>query len=211
MPSIPFEQRLLEASPPDRRRLIARRPASIGEADVHALTERARALSTADPVESLRIAEIAGELAEALDSARSRALALRVRALALRAQARWSEALEAFEAGVQAAEEAGDTLLAAQIPIAAVETLAQLSRYEEALSLAASLETRLRAMGAEEDAAKVAANAGNVFFQREAFAEALAAWERALADFEARGLQMPAAGMRMNVANVLTQLNRLPE
>ncbi|HLV80505.1 MAG TPA: CHAT domain-containing protein [Chthonomonadaceae bacterium] len=211
MPSLPFEQRLLAASPQERRRLIARRPASVGEEAVRALAERARALSTADPGESLRVAEAAGELAEALGSARSRALALRAQALALRAQARWPEALEAFEAGARTAEAAGEMLLAAQIPIAAVETLAQLGRYEEALSLADTLERRLRALGAEEDAAKVAANAGNVHFQREAFLEALAAWERALGDFEARGLEMPAAGMRMNVANVLTQLNRLPE
>lgn len=206
-----FEQQLLKASPEERRRLIARRPASVGEQEVHGLAEQARAMTAMNPVEGLRLAEVAWDLADALGGARGRALALRARAVALRAQARWADALTAFETAAQAAEEAGDALLAAQAPIAATETLAQLGRYEEALALAATLESRLRALGAEEDAAKVVANAGNIYFQREAYGEALEAWSRSRDYFQARELWIPAARLQMNIANVLTHLNRLPE
>jgi CHAT domain-containing protein/tetratricopeptide (TPR) repeat protein len=102
-------------------------------------------------------------------------------------------------------------LLAAQIPIAATETLAHLGRHDEALSLAASLEQRLRALGAEEDAAKVLANAGNIHFERDAYREAMDCWTRALAYFDARGEHVSVARLRMNLANVLTHLSRLPE
>ncbi len=201
-------ERLLALRPEERRRLIARVPAR--EAEVHALAERARATAQADPVESLRVAEVAGELAEPLGG-RARALALRARAVALRAQARWPEALEAFRTGAQAAEEASDSLLAAQIPIAATEALAQMGRYDEALRLAADLERRLGSLGASEDAAKVLANSGNIHFQRSAYAPALECWRRALEYFEGAGQEVPAARLRMNVANVLVHLGRVPE
>src|SRR5437763_1633435 len=179
MPPRSFEEQLLAASPEARRRLIDRRRASVGEAEVHAIAERARAAATANPAESRRLAEVAAELAEALQALRGRALAQRALGVALRAQARWAEAVEAFNEGARLAEAAGDPLLAAQIPIAAPEALAQLGRYDEALELARSLEKRLRARGAGDDAAKVLANAGNVHAARERFAEALECWERA--------------------------------
>jgi tetratricopeptide (TPR) repeat protein len=206
-----FEQQLLDAAPDARPRLIRRRPRCVGEAEVNALAERARAVASANPAEASRIAGVAWELAEALDSARGRAWALRARAAALRWQGRWAESVEAFYAGAQSARDAGDLVLAAQVPIAAPEALAQLGRYDEALQLACSLESSLRALGAEEDAAKVVANAGNIHFERERFAQALDCYERGLAYFEAHGQQIPVARLRMNIANVLTQLGQFED
>ncbi len=211
MRAIDFPQQLLDASDQRRRQLLNERPETVGESEVNTLAERARAEADAHPVEALRIADVAWELAEALEAPRARALAYRARAVALRAQARWSEARECFREGARLAEEAGDPRLAAQIPIAETETLAQLGRYEEALHLADGLERRLRALGAEEDAAKVIANAGNIHFQREAYAQALDCWERALHYFTQQNQPIPVARLQMNIANVLTHLNRLPE
>lgn len=211
MPETPFEQQLLAAEPAERARLLKGIPDGVGEAEVHALAERARAAGTADPVESLRVAEASLALAEALGAARGRALALRAQAVALRAQSRWQEAVDSFGAAVAAAREAGDPLLAAQIPIAATEALAQLGRYDEAFRLAADIEAQLRSLGADEDAAKVLANTGNIHFQREEYAAALGQWEGALAYFVTVGQEVPSARLRMNIANVLTHLNRLPE
>src|SRR5438874_12999567 len=111
-------EQLLTAAPEERSRAIARDRALLGEAEVNALAERARAAAQADPRESLRLAGIACDLANVLEGARGRALSLRAQGVALRALARWQDALEAFMAGARAAEEANDPLLAAQIPIA---------------------------------------------------------------------------------------------
>jgi CHAT domain-containing protein len=204
-------QALLEADAVTRPQLIARLPHAILEPQIEVLSAAARAASASDPAESRRLAEITQEVADAIGTPRSHAFALWARAAAYRAQGRFEDALTAFDGGAAQAERAGDALLAARIPIAATETLAQLGRYAEALERAESLENRLRALGSEDDAAKVVANAGNVHFQREAFAEALACWERALHYFTERGETLRAARLQMNVANALTGLHRLPE
>jgi CHAT domain-containing protein len=206
-----FEQELLAVSPEARRPLMARFSGFVQEPLVEALAARARAASAVSPAESLRLAGIVGEMAEVVGSARAHACASWARGAALRSLARFDEALEAFLTGAQCAEQANDTLLAARIPMAAPETLAQLGRYDEALRLSSDLETRFHALGAPDDAAKVVANAGNIHFQREDYAEALAHWERALAFFEERGEQVRAARLRMNVGNALCCLYRLSE
>src|SRR5690242_13498102 len=121
MPENALLDALVAADQEGRRRLIDRERARIAAAHVDSLSERARAAAQADPVQSLRLAGIAAELAEVTGGARARAIALRVQALALRAQGRPAEALDAFTAGTRAAEEAQDPLLAAQILIAATE------------------------------------------------------------------------------------------
>jgi tetratricopeptide (TPR) repeat protein len=204
-------ERLIGAEPEGLAPLIARERGALGEAEVDALAERARAAAQADPAESLRLAGIAGAVAEGVQGGRARALALRARGVALRAQARWEEALESLFEGARAAEEAGDPLLAAQVPIAATEALAQLGRYDEAFALASALEGRLRSLGAEEDAAKIQANVGNIHFQREHYAEARQCWTAALEYFQDAGQEAAAARLRMNLANVLTYLHRLAE
>lgn len=211
MPVTEFAQSLLQAAPDMRQALIHVRRGTISEADVESLADQARGAARVNPAESLRIAEIAGEVAGALGRERGHALALRARAVALWAQGRLPEALEAFETGARTAERAGDPLLAARIPILAIETLAQTGRHAEALALAASLEQRLHALGADEDAMKVVANAGNIHFEREAYSEALDSWRRALRFFQERGQRVPVASLQVNIANVLTHLSLLPE
>jgi tetratricopeptide (TPR) repeat protein len=206
-----FVEALLATSSEEQQGMLARRPAGVGEAQVDQLAEQARAQAPADPAASLRIAELAVRLAEALAMPRARALAQRAHAVALLGHARWVDALACFDEGARLATAAGDPLLAAQIPIAATDTLAQLGRYDEAFALARKLEAALRHHGAEADAAKVVANAGNIYFRREAYGEALRHWQQALAYFESRDAHTPVARLRMNVASALTHLHRLPE
>lgn len=209
--NVTFLDRLVAAPDGERAALIAQLPEGIGESEVDMLAERSLTLSASMPAESLRIAKTAIELAEALGAPRGRALAFRALAVVLRASGQWQDALECFDQGVRCAEEAGDALLAAQIPIAQTDALAQLSRFDDALRLADSIYTRLRNLGAEEDAAKVLSNTGNIHFRREAYSNALDCWLQALAFFESRGDTLRMANHRMKIANVYTHLNRLPE
>ena len=208
-----LQQRLLDAPPPERQSLL--QTEAVGEADVFQLAERARAGASAHPGEALRIAEVAWEVAGHLDTAKGRAWALRARGVALRAQGKWQAALDCFAQGVEWANKAEDALLAAQIPIAGIEALAQLGRYEEAFGQAQELEKRLRELGATEDAAKAAGNAGNIYFQREAYEDALTYWQRAQDYFQSapssQSVQMAMAYLHMNIGNVLTHLGRPQE
>lgn len=206
-----LEREILAATPDARLRRIEGCSLSTVESLVEMLAARARAASTVSPTESLRISEITWELAAPLSSPRAHAHARWAQGAALRALSRFEEAVNAFQEGSQYAIEAGDPHLAARIPMGATETLAQLGRHEEALQLSADLEARFNALGAAEDAAKVIANAGNIYFQREDFSQALEYWERALAFFEERGEQIRVARLQMNVGNALCCLYRLPE
>ncbi|MFN3651597.1 MAG: CHAT domain-containing protein [Armatimonadota bacterium] len=203
-------QQLLAASPEERARLLRGKP-DAGFSDVNELAERARAAARANPAEGLQLAQTARALAEAIADPRGRAVASRALGVALWARAGWSEALAAFTEGERAALDAGDALLAAQVPILAVEVLAQLGRHPEALALADRLEAQLRSLGAELDAAKVVANAGNIHFQRGEYAAALQSWTQALEFFRAAGNEPAVAQLQINIANVLTHLNRLPD
>jgi tetratricopeptide (TPR) repeat protein len=181
------------------------------ENDIHQLAESARALSRSDPRRSLEVAELAAELAMTVATPRSHALAHRARGVAFWAMGRWNDALEALSDAETRALEGGDPLLAAQSQLLGIEALAQLSRYGKAVELAERLEIQLRQLGADDDAAKAVANAGNIHFQREAFAAALSCWERALAHFQEGGAAGPVASLQVNIGNVLTQMHRLPE
>ncbi len=187
-----------------RAKLLAELAPHEREAAAEGLAEQARGLSRQNPQESLRIARIAREAGAPPSGLRTQALTLRAEAIALWALGEFREALTRFEAGAETARTAGERLLAAQIPLLAIETLAQLERYEEALVLAAALEAELRALGADGDAAKAVANAGNIHFQRDRLPDALACWERARADFAATGNRSAEASVLVNIGNVLT-------
>ena len=190
---------------------IALLTADITETDVLSLAEAARNSSTDNPAEALGLAAIAVQMAVILNTPRPRAMAQRAYGVALREQGRWTEAISCFEDGVASAIAADDALLAAQIPIAKIDTLAQMGSYEEAFVLAGTLENRLQTLGASEDAAKVMWNVGNIHFRRESYALAGDCWRKALAYFEVQGNKVSTAQLQMNIANVLTHLNHLPE
>ncbi|MCW3051702.1 MAG: Tetratricopeptide 4, partial [Chthonomonadales bacterium] len=190
---------------------IALLASEITETDVQNLAEAARKVATDNPIEALRLAEIAVHLAVALDTPRSRAIGQRAYGIALREQGRWAESIACLDAGVDAALEAGDAQLAVQIPIAKIDTLARMGCYDEAFTLAGVLEKQLDALGASEDAAKVMWNIGNIHFRQEAYALAGECWRKALSYFEAQGQKVPTGRLQMNIGNVLTHLNHLPE
>ena len=190
---------------------IALLTADITETDVLSLAEAARNSSTDNPAEALRLAAIAVQMAVILNTPRPRAMAQRAYGVALREQGRWTEAISCFEDGVASAIAADDALLAAQIPIAKIDTLAQMGCYDEAFAFAGTLEKQLRTLGASEDAAKVMWNVGNIHFRRESYALAGDCWRKALAYFEVQGNKVSTAQLQMNIANVLTHLNHLPE
>jgi len=174
------------------------------------LAEADRALHS-DPGESLKAADRAIEIAQRSGDPSGAAAAWRVRARALRALGHHADALAAFDSAAAHAQQAGNARLAAQVQIGKIDSLGLLGRYDEAIALAHRLEEELRALGAEEEAAKALVNAGSLHFRRDQYAAALDCYERALKALVGRGDPLAEARVQANCANILTLLNRVDE
>jgi tetratricopeptide (TPR) repeat protein len=175
------------------------------------LLGQARSAAASAPQESLPLADLAVELAEIREEPVASASAGRIRGQALRAMGQHAEAVAAFAAAAQAAQQAGDNRLAAQVQIGSVDSLGMLGRYEEAIALGRALEDRLRQAGAEEDAAKVLFNVGSLHFRRDQYARALECYQQAGAILERVGDETIRARVQSNCANALTHLGRIEE
>lgn len=136
----------------------------------------------------------------------------RERGQALRAQGRHAEAIEAFSAAAAAALALGDPTLAARVQVGSVDSLGMLGRYDEAQALAEALERTLVAQGESDAAGKVIFNLGALHYRRDAYAAALACFERAGEAF-ASSPQAPflLPHVWTNTALALTFLDRTDE
>jgi CHAT domain-containing protein len=178
---------------------------------LRAVLDQARSVMSNAPQEALELAAVTAAVACARQDFLTAAAAGRVQGQAYRLQGRHLEAIQAFRTAADSARQAGDPKLAAQVQIGCVDSLGMIGRYDEAIVLARSLETALRAEGAEEDAARVLFNAGSLHFRRDQYARALECYERAGQILERGDDPTVLARIRSNCANALTHLNRLDE
>lgn len=135
----------------------------------------------------------------------------RVAGQAYRAAGRHSEAVAVFERAADAAIEAGDATLAAQVRLGAIDSLAMLGSFDAAFDLAGRLRETLEAAGAQRDAAMATFNLGAVLLRQDRYTEALASFERS-ADLLTRDDAPAIFGrVRGNCALALTYLGRVDE
>jgi CHAT domain-containing protein/tetratricopeptide (TPR) repeat protein len=200
---------LLTATHADRDRLL-REAASTPDA-VSLLLDHARNDLASAPEEALRIAQLAEEVAGLQTDGRAAANASRVQAQALRLLGRHADALDVFARAASYAQSAGDARLAAQVQVGRIDSLGWLGRYDEAVALAKQLQTEFNTMGAEDEAAKVLVNLGSLHFRRDEYVPALDCYQRATEVLARTGDAAAEAIVRMNSANILTNLNRVDE
>jgi CHAT domain-containing protein len=205
---LPWKQAASEPDADSRARLIDE--ACRAGAFEATLTE-ARRLTTVCADEAVRCAHVAREMAQRLGDPRSLSAASRVHGQALRAASRHAAAIDALEAAAAYALDAGDARLASESRIGIVDSLGWLERFDEAIALAEQLEADLLAAGAEEEAGKVLANAGNLYHRRDDYPRALDCYTRALGRLVRFGNPDAVARVQANRANILTHLNRVPE
>ena len=179
--------------------------------DMRRLQSEAQGLLTSDSPSAYERAAQAREEAQRQNSPRDEAISWRLMGQALRAMGRHSEAVAILTAASEAAQRAGDALLAGQVSLGRIDSLGMLGRYTEAITLALQLEQDFRELGAEEDAAKALVNAGGIHFRRDRHAEALTCYERAGAILDKSGDAVLSARVALNRANALTQLDRIEE
>lgn len=183
-------------------------PEEIGEEAEELLRQAQQALDAGAPEEATGLARRA---AEGLRDGSAGAQAERVGAMALQRLGRYSEAIAAFDRAAQRALAAGNPGLAARVQIGRIESLSFLGRDNEAIALARRLQQTLRAEGAEQDAAKVLVNLGNLHYRRDQYALALRRYEQAEAIFARGGNADARARAQANRANILTLVNRVDE
>jgi CHAT domain-containing protein len=176
-----------------------------------ALLERARAAMMEARSDAPELAAAAAEAYARASDDTGTAQALRVRGQALRVQGRHEEALGSFAAAADCARRCGDPLVAARVRIGSIDSLGMLGRVDEAISVATGLEREFRALGAEDDAARVLVNVGNLRFRQDDYHAALDCYERARAVFARHGDPLALARVDASRGNILTQLLRVEE
>ena len=163
------------------------------------------------PVEALRRAHIAIDLARRREDARAEALCWRVVGQAERVQGDHAAAVISLNTASDCAARAGDARLAAQARMGRIDSLGWLGRFDEAHSLAQSLEDTFRAMQLPGEAAKVLVNRGALYYRRDQYAPAIACNETAIALMAANGDTIAQAKVQSNLAAVFMELHRTEE
>lgn len=201
---------LLHTGDSRKRDTLLNRAAAMPEC-LDLLLEKARTATGDTSAEALVASALAIAIAERRHNPRTGAAVWRVHAQVLRALGRHAEALPAFDSAAAHARQAGDLTLAAQVQIGRIDSLGWLGRYDEAITVGQQLIEELQAYGAEEDAAKVLVNIGNLYFRRDQYAEALSCYERAMQVLAHSADAAALARIQANCANILTHINRTAE
>jgi CHAT domain-containing protein/tetratricopeptide (TPR) repeat protein len=178
---------------------------------VSRLLSAGQARIATSPAIALRCSRLASVVAESRGDLAGAVAAHRQSAQALRLQGLHEEALVEIALAVARAEQLGDPRLAAQVQVGAVDSLAWMTRFDEAVALAKRLEEQLLALGAEEDAAKVVVNVANQYFRRDQYEQALERYGRALDVLARFGDPVTVARVQANAANALTAMGRIDD
>ena len=174
-----------------------------------ALRDEASQHYHANAAEARRIARRALIIARALDDPLAIGWAYRTQAEALLFSGRIGEAERAYAHANDAWITAGADALRGQLLVARTHVLALLGHMDAVTPTAREAATLLEAAGDRIYQAKLAMNMGSIHFQRDEYAEALAAYERADQLFRKLRLRdETVVGLDVNRAVALTQLDR---
>lgn len=212
------------AAPRDPR-AIARHLVSLSEADLRAqldaglyvepgallaaLRDEASLRCHSDTAEARRIAAQALRIAEAIDDPLAIGWAYRTQAEALLFSGRIGEAEASYAKANDAWIAAGADALRGQLLVARTHVFALLGRMDAVAPTAREAAALLEAAGDRVYQAKLAMNLGSIHFQRDEYAEAHAAYERAGQLFrKLRVRDETVVGLDINRAVALTQLDR---
>ena len=163
------------------------------------------------PIEAIRRARIAADLARRREDVRAEALCWRIVGQAERVQSDHAAAVLSLNTASECAARAGDSRLAAQAQMGRIDSLGWLGRFDEAHTLAQSLEDTFRAMDLPGEAAKVLVNRGALYYRRDQYAPAIACNEAAIALMAASGDTIAEAKVQSNLAAVFMELHRVEE
>ncbi len=159
-----------------------------------------------NPDIALKAGQISERLAILIKDQILQARCLRVMAQAYRCIGKHETAIESLTTSAHLARVGGNALLAAQVQIGKIDSLAWLGRHEEAYALSNTLATRFRSLGSPLDSAKVLANVGNVYFRQDRHHQALNCYQDAATAFSDAGDPIAAAKIDFNRANIHSEL-----
>ena len=197
-------ERLLEADVTEAQKQAAARTPDCLVYLLAAAQERLQS----EPDAAIRRAQIAADLAERRQDARSAALAWRLIGQGHRIQSRHADANTALLTAWKYAADAGDERLAAQCHTGRIDSLGWLGRFHEAHALALRLEDTFRALNLPGEIAGVLINRGALYYRRDQYAAAITCNERAIALLEQAGDPVRLAKVQSNLAAVFMELHR---
>ncbi len=162
-----------------------------------------------------RLGAAALRMAEDLGDARSLGMSARAMANVHYLQGQYTEALAYYQTAIEhfqrSNEGGGDALEVARTQNSAIQTLAYLARYSDAISWAEQARAVFDAHGDEARLARLDGNLANLYFRLDRFDEALATYERALAAFRRVGSPQDIAAVLSNLATCSISVGRFAD
>ncbi len=165
--------------------------------------------------QAAKLAEAASQLAQQLGDANSFGLAFRASANVRYLQGRYPEAMDHYLAAVthfqSASEASGDATEVARTRSSALQTLAYLARYDEAVEWAQQAREVFEAQRDEARLARLDGNLANLYFRLDRFEEALASYECAYDAFRRLGSAQDIAAVLSNLATCYISVGRFQD
>lgn len=195
----------------NRQRLVAERPLADWAEVVTCLTERVWQEVRVDTLRAERTADIAIEVAEALDHPAALAKSFRAKANALYALDHHAQAIQFHQRSIALLEQIGDKAELARTLSGSIQPLLLLGRYDEAIAAGERARSIFREQGNSRRLARLEINIGNIYHRQDRFAEALAIYEHAYQELlqhdDAEGL----AAVLSNLSLCCISLNDFPK
>ena len=199
------------ATEQDRRALLWKTPEAHHlniAAQLHAEVLR---LAYVDLDRAARLSQAAAWLAEILDDAAARALALRCEGHVHFARGRHAEALQSYEAAIEKLESLSDDLSIGRTLNSGLQALIYLGQYDRALQWAQRARSIFERHGDQLRLARLSSNIGNILFRQDRHLEALDYYQAAREPLQRLGEPRDVAAVLSNMAVCCTSLGRFPE
>ncbi|HTP06983.1 MAG TPA: CHAT domain-containing tetratricopeptide repeat protein [Anaerolineae bacterium] len=191
----------------ERQVWLAAHPEHFCLATVRVLKARADWVERDDAHQALQIAQVAEEIAAALNDDEARGLAIWAQANAHELLAEYDQAIAKYEIAAGLFSAADRPAEAARTRIGQVSALKYLGRFGEALQLAETARQIFVTTGDALSLAKIEMNLGNLCAHRGQHQLALEHFQQALSAYRVAGDALHAAFAQVNQANVLTLLD----
>jgi len=191
----------------ERQAWLAAHPEHFCLATVRALKARADWVERDDARQALRIAQVAEEIANALNDDEARGLAVWAQANAHELLAEYEQAVAKYDAAADLFAAADRPVEAARTRIGEVSALTYLGEFDVAQSRAEAARQVLVTAGDVRAVATIDMNLGNLHARRGQPQRALDYFQRALTGYQSLSDELHAAFAQVNLANVLTLID----
>jgi CHAT domain-containing protein/predicted negative regulator of RcsB-dependent stress response len=194
-----------------RKNFLARHRTLLQQETVTRLSDQVREQVRVDVPRSLRMADAALQIADALNDHESRARALRAKANVLYTKGEHAAAVDHHEQAVALFDAAGNSNEVARTLSGCIQPLLLMGEYNRAFAAGDRARQIFTAQGNTWRLARLEINIGNIYYRQDRFSEALACYERAYQGLPADQDPEGIAAVLSNMATCYISLNMFPK